>query len=269
MSEKSGFQLSGNAAALYEEQKVPAMFAPLADATLDAVRLLDDDAVLDVACGTGILARKVRGKVGPRPRIVGIDLNEGMISTAKSLGDYNAQSCEWQTANATDLPFGDNTFTIVFCQQGLQFIPDKEGALREMHRVLKPGGRVALTVWNGMADFMVPIAGALSRHVGENAAVKSKAPFVYNGAELLPMISDIGFFSVSIDNLTINRTIRATSSAIRDVILGLPIASSVEEKGEVVVKAIIQETLDGLSRFLVGSDFVVPQHTHLIQAQVT
>ena len=110
MSDKSGFQLSGNAAAIYEEQKVPAMFAPLADATLNVVRLFDNDAVLDVACGTGILARKVRGKIGSQSRIVGIDLNEGMISTAKGLKDSVSQSCEWQTANATGLPFSDDTF---------------------------------------------------------------------------------------------------------------------------------------------------------------
>lgn len=267
MSDNSGFQLSGNAAAIYEEQKVPAMFAPLAAATLDVVRLFDDDVVLDVACGTGILARKVRGKIGPRSRIVGIDLNEGMISTAKGLKDSSSQSCEWEIANATNLPFGDDTFSLVLCQQGLQFIPDKEGALREMYRVLKPEGRVALTVWNGMADFMVPIANALGRHVSDEVAIKAKAPFAYNGAELLPMMSDIGFSGLSIGNLTINRTIRATYSAIRDEVMGLPIASSVEEKGEVVMEKIIQETLDGLSKFLDGSDFVVPQHTHLIQGQ--
>jgi ubiquinone/menaquinone biosynthesis C-methylase UbiE len=264
---QNGFQLSGNAAAIYEEQKVPAMFAPLADATLNVVSLFDDDIVLDVACGTGVLARKVRGKTGPRSRIVGIDLNEGMISTAKGLTDPASQSCEWQIANATDLPFGDDTFSMVLCQQGLQFIPDKEGALREMHRVLRHEGRVALTVWNGMADFMVPIAHALRRYVSDEVAEKAKAPFAYNGTALLQIISDIGFADVSIENLTINRTIRATNSAIRDEILGLPIASSVEDKGDDVLKKIIQETLSGLSKFSDGSDFIVPQHTHLIQGR--
>jgi len=72
---QGGFQLGGNAAALYEEQKVPALFAPLADATLSVVPLFDDDIILDVACGTGIMARKVRDKIGSAPRIVGTDLN--------------------------------------------------------------------------------------------------------------------------------------------------------------------------------------------------
>lgn len=265
---QSGFQLSGNAAAIYEDQKVPAMFAPLADATLNAVTLFDDDIVLDVACGTGIVARKVRDKIDPASRIVGADLNEGMIATAKSLTDAQSRSCEWHTADAMELPFEDAVFSIVFCQQGLQFIPDKESVLREIHRVLRPSGRVALTVWSGMADFMVPIAEALSRYVGDDVAEKAKAPFAYNGESLLPIISDIGFVDVSIEKLTINRTIQATESAIRDEVMGLPIASSVKAKGEDVLQKIVHETLDGLSSFLQSNEFVVPQHTHLIQAKV-
>ena len=265
---QSGFQLSGNAAAIYENQKVPAMFAPLADATLKVVSLFDDDIVMDVACGTGIVARKVRDKIGSAARIVGADLNEGMIETAKGLTDAQSRSCEWHTANATDLPFEDGTFSIAFCQQGMQFIPDKEGALREIHRVLRPTGRVALTVWNGMADFMVPIADALGRYINSEVAEKARAPFAFNGETLLPIMSDIGFIDVSIENLTINRIIQATDSAIRDEIMGLPIAPSVKEKGDDVLQIIVQETLDGLSRFLQGTDFIVPQHTHLIQAKV-
>ena len=82
------YQLSGGAAAIYEEQKVPAIFSPLAEATLDAVPLFGDDSVIDVACGTGIVARKVRARIGPSARIVGVDLNEGVIEAA---GEDSAQ----------------------------------------------------------------------------------------------------------------------------------------------------------------------------------
>ena len=263
---QGGYHLSGNAAVLYEEQKVPAMFAPLADATLSVVPVFDDDIVLDVACGTGIVARKVREKIGLMPRVVGTDLNESMIATAKSLKDVQSRSCEWQTANATDLPFDEGTFSIVFCQQGIQFIPDKVGALSEIHRVLRPEGRVVLTVWNGLADFMVPVADALSRYVSDEIAEKSKAPYAYNGEVLLPIMSNIGFKNVSIEKLTINRTIQATESTIRDEIMVLPIAPSVKEKGDDVLQKIIQETMDGLSIYRRGTDFIVLQHAHLIQA---
>ena len=154
------------------------------------------------------------------------------------------------------------------CQQGIQFIPDKEGALREIHRVLRPTGRVALTVWNGMADYVVPIADALSRYVSDEAAETAKTPFVYNGKTLLPIMSDIGFVDVSIEDLTVDRVIQATDSAIRGEIMGMPFASSVKEKGDDVLQKIVQETLDGLSKFLEGTEFIIPQHTHLIQAKV-
>ena len=267
MSDKSGFQLSGSAAALYEEQKVPGMFAPLADTTLKVIEVVDDDAVLDVACGTGILARKVREKFGDQPRIVGVDLNEGMIAVAKGLSDPVSQSCEWIVANAEDMPFDDSMFSMVLCQQGLQFMPDKEGVLREMYRVLRPEGRIVITVWNGVADFLVPIVDALGRHVSNEVADKAKAPFAYDGSRLLPIMSNVGFSDVSIENLTINRTIRATDNAIRDEIMGTAVASSVEDAGETVLQKIVQETSDSLSKFLQGSDFVIPQHTHIIQGR--
>lgn len=116
------FQLAGNAAEIYEQQKVPAMFAPLAEATLDRVPLQRDDAILDVACGTGILARKARGRIGPAAKIAGIDLNDGMISIARNLDDDDARSCEWHISSVNDMPFDDGSFSKVFCQQGFQFL---------------------------------------------------------------------------------------------------------------------------------------------------
>jgi len=101
------FQLSGSAAAIYEEQKVPAIFAPLAEATLDRSPLVDGTDVLDVACGTGVLARKARERHGKLGRVVGADLNAGMIATAQSLTDPHSMACEWHVADASDMPFDD------------------------------------------------------------------------------------------------------------------------------------------------------------------
>jgi len=119
----------------------------MARKTLDTVQLGPEDVILDVACGTGIVARTARQRLGPVPRIVGTDLNEGMIATARGLAGEEARSCEWQVADVTALPFADSTFSVSICQQGTQFFPDRKGALREIHRVMQPGGTILISFW--------------------------------------------------------------------------------------------------------------------------
>jgi len=122
------FQLQGCAAQVYEEQNVPAMFAPLARATLDAFRVDEEDAVLDVACGTGVLARTARDRCGSRIHIAGVDLNEGMIATARLITEGFEPQIRWEVGDATKTPFKDGEFTVVFCQQGIQFFPDDQAS---------------------------------------------------------------------------------------------------------------------------------------------
>ena len=93
--------------------------------------------VLDVACGTGIVARKAAGLVGPGGRIAGLDLNEGMLRVARECaGREGATAIEWYHGDVSRMPFSSGEFDTVLCQQGLQFFPDKAAALREMNRVL-------------------------------------------------------------------------------------------------------------------------------------
>ena len=139
---QESFQLKGSAAAIYEEQKVKAIFGPLAIATLDAVTISDADTILDVACGTGIMARSVRERLGPSARISGADLNEGMIDTAHALTSDDPGGFDWRIADATNMPFEDASFSVVFCQQGIQFFPDDMAAVTEMRRVMMKDGRL-------------------------------------------------------------------------------------------------------------------------------
>ena len=183
---KETFQLADNAAEIYEEQKVPAVFRPLALATLEAVRINDDDKVLDVACGTGVVAREVAAQLGPSGSITGVDLNESMIQVARSITADVPANFQWVVADATTLPFETGTFSLVICQQGIQFFPDEQAALNEFRRILSPRGRVALTIWDGASDFAAALSDALSRHVGDDVAKRSLAPFQYSGMETLP-----------------------------------------------------------------------------------
>lgn len=266
---KESFQLAGNATAVYEDQKVPAIFGPLAEATLDVVSLEPNDVILDVACGTGIVARSIRKRLGPSPRIVGVDLNEGMIATASNLADEVSQSCEWHVADVTRLPFELGAFSVAFCQQGIQFFPDEVAALRELKRVLRPGGRIVLSVWSGPSVFFKALAEALSQHVNDGIGKRSLSPFTYGRAdELVETISNLGFIEVSIREIAVNRTLNDPESAIPKEILGNPIGPAVAERGEAVMRAVVTDTIANLTAYRRGSDLVIPQHTHLIQAKV-
>jgi SAM-dependent methyltransferase len=92
----------------------------------------------------------------------GLDLHADMLAVARSLSQLPGVSIRWQEGNAVALPFSNDTFDVVVCQQGLQFFSDRQAALREMHRVLVPGGRVVLSVW-----------GPLERNPGHAALVRA------------------------------------------------------------------------------------------------
>jgi ubiquinone/menaquinone biosynthesis C-methylase UbiE len=146
MREMERFQITGNAADRYERHLVPTLFEPWAKDITGRARLQPGDQVLDIACGTSIVARHVAQQIGNSGSITGIDLNEGMLEMARAQAAKMGAKVEWRQGDAGELPFDDTSFDAVLCQQGLQFFPDKAAVLREMHRVLMPGGRLVVSV---------------------------------------------------------------------------------------------------------------------------
>jgi len=263
------FQLSANAAAIYEEQKVPAIFAPLADATLDRIPLAEGDDVLDVACGTGILARKARERQANLGWVVGADLNAGMIATAKALMDQYSKACEWHVADALNTPFEDHSFITVFCQQGIQFFPDEDCFLAEMKRLLRPGGKIAMTVWSRPPVLFTALANALARHIDPAIGEQSLAPFGYRGREtLLTKMSDLGFCNVDRQEFAVDRVVRDPRGAIPKEIASNPVGPTVEKAGAAVIAKITEEVLEEISDYQEGGSLVLPQYTHLFVGKV-
>ena len=136
------FQLSDEAAERYERCPARYILGPWAPLLVNAARPTAGERVLDVACGTGVVARIAAERVGPSGRVIGVDLNPGMIRVARSLPAPIGAPIEWLERSALDLRLEDASFDVVLCQQGLQFFPDKALALREMRRVLDHGGRL-------------------------------------------------------------------------------------------------------------------------------
>ena len=149
MNQQGQWQVAGSAPEVYERELVPAVFGVWAPILVELAQPGPGERVVDVACGTGIVARIAATRVGPTGAVVGVDLNPGMLSVARSVVSTDSRSggpLQWQEASADKLPFPDGSFDVVYCQLGLQFFADRAAALREMRRVLGPGGRLALMV---------------------------------------------------------------------------------------------------------------------------
>jgi ubiquinone/menaquinone biosynthesis C-methylase UbiE len=118
---------------IYERWLVGPLFKPWAEMTFDRLALSPGDRVLDIACGTGIVARVARERLGDAGYVLGVDVNPDMLAVARSA----APSIDWREGNASALPLRDGEqFDVVVCQQGLQFFPDKAAAAGEMRRAL-------------------------------------------------------------------------------------------------------------------------------------
>jgi ubiquinone/menaquinone biosynthesis C-methylase UbiE len=186
---------AGNA---YEALFVPALFGQWAPKVADAARIRPDQRVLDVACGTGILAREIASRIVAKGHVSGIDPNPGMIAVAGRI----APQIEWREGVAESLPFPDACFDVVVSQFGLMFFTDRHRALREMGRVLVPGGRLVVAVFD-VVDSMPAYASEvalLERTAGRQAADALRAPFVLGERkELAALFSQAGFAPVEID----------------------------------------------------------------------
>ena len=159
----------------YDRLLVPAMFVPLAGAVADSVEAAPGDRALDVACGTGALTRVLAERVLPGGQVAGLDPAESMLAVARSHGG----AIDYVQGAADDLPFQDGVFTVVTCQQGLQFTEDPVAVLRECARVLAPGGRIAVACWCDLehdAGFLA-LAEAADEHLGREVGRIMRAPF--------------------------------------------------------------------------------------------
>ncbi|WP_181952525.1 class I SAM-dependent methyltransferase [Vulcaniibacterium gelatinicum] len=185
-----------NPAETYERELVPVLFAPWAPSLLDLAALRPGERVLDLACGTGIVARGALARIGAGGRVSGVDMNPAMLAVARTLD--GADAIEWHEGRMEALPFDDGTFDAVLCQHGLQFSPERPRAVAEMHRVLDEGGRVAIAVWQGLDrhPFFARFNELLERHLGIPAFT---APFSLGDAdELRGLLETAGFRDVAI-----------------------------------------------------------------------
>lgn len=255
---------------IYERVLVGPLFRPFAEQLLTRAGLTRGDSVLDVACGTGIVARLARERLGPDARIVGVDLAPAMLAVASAAD----RTVDWRQGNATALPLRpDERFTVVTCHQGLQFMPDKAAAAREMRRALAPGGRVAIAAWSSLADLphMAELNAVVERHVGPIA--DSRHSFGEGGA-LKQLLADAGFNDVRVDTLAHDVQFADGALFAR---LNAMAAIGMSEKGKAMSEAergvladrIAGESGDAIGRATRHGVFVLPLTSIVATARVS
>jgi len=183
----------------YEQLLVPALFGQWTESMADAAGVRKGQRVLEVACGTGVLARTVAGRVGSQGAVSALDINPSMRAVARQRGPH---TIDWREGAAEELPYGEGEFDVVVSQFGLMLFPDPGTALREMMRVLAPGGRLAVAVFDSLDN--LPAYSAMvdvySRVAGETIGQVLRSPFALGDADVLvSCFTDAGIHNVVIE----------------------------------------------------------------------
>jgi ubiquinone/menaquinone biosynthesis C-methylase UbiE len=273
MSDQAQWQLDDSAPELYQRYLVPAVTALWAADLVDHVALQPGERVLDVACGTGVVARVAAERVGADGRVAALDLNPGMLAVAKALPAVVGAKIDWWEGSALALPFPVASFDVVLCQFGLQFFPDRPTALTEIRRVLKDGGRVGLSVFGPIehnpATFA--LANALDHHLGTEASLAKRTEHALADTDTLrQLLIGSGFHDVVISTAT--KTIHFPSAAeyVRVQLAATPLATLVNNYNAAsrshLVETMMGEVSAALAPYAGQDGLAYPQEAHIALA---
>lgn len=269
MNGQGQWQVTGSAPEVYERELVPAIFGRWAPILIELAHPYLGDRVLDVACGTGIVARRVAERLGTTGTVVGIDLNPGMLNVAQAASPRDSR-VRWQEASADKLPFQSQSFDIVYCQLGLQFFADRPAALREIRRVLTAEGKLALMVWRGINESpgFAALAASLERHIGQAPAAIVRAPFALSDAdELAALVRTAGFRDVTIQQQVGMVRFSSVERFVSSYVAGSPLAASLSQLNDATRGVLIADARNALSKYAKTGELAFPIAANLLSAQ--
>ena len=246
---------AATAAENYERHFVPAIGEPVARRLVEAAELAAGERVLDVACGTGVATRLAADAVGADGVVAGLDANPGMLDVART-------SCPerigWHLAPAEDLPFPDETFDVVLCSMGLQFFPDKAQALREMRRVLAPGGRVAWCTPGPTPPLFLAIDQALTAHVGPGASMFVHAVFALSDAgEARTLMETASFDRIDVQTTSVTLRVAPPADFFWQYVQSTPLSVAAADLDEQARSALEVEVVERCAPFVDGDGSVM------------
>jgi ubiquinone/menaquinone biosynthesis C-methylase UbiE len=255
---------------------VPAITANWAADVVDRALLRAGEGVLDVACGTGVVTRLAAKKVVAPGAVTGIDLNAGMLVVARSASNEGAP-IKWTEGSALDLPFPSDHFDVVLCQLGLQFFPDQPRALREMRRVLRESGRVALSVYGPIerTPGAYAFARALDEVLGPDASrIKRGEHSFTSPMRLESLMSDAGFSAIDVQTAEQTIVFPTVLYYVRFQLLAIPMTILLKDRPKPERHTIISSLaskIETLSRpaMLGAGKFTFPRRRKLPSHEAT
>lgn len=237
--------MAGTAAEIYEDFFVPALFGQWPDHVLDAAGVRAGDRVLDVGCGTGILARKAVGRVGPKGRVVGLDPNQGMLAVARR----RDQAMEWREGAAEAIPYDDGSFDRVVSQFAAMFFADRPAAFSEMARVCTAGGTAVVATWASLdtTPGYAAMVDLLDRLFGPEAANALRAPFVLGNADELAALLASSFGRVEVASVEGVARFESIDAWVHTDIRGWTLADMIDDHQ---FQRLVTEARRSLARFV-------------------
>lgn len=260
MSQQKQWQLEGNGPEANEKYLVPALFAPWAVKLVQLAGLKPGERVLDIACGTGIVARLAVQYVGDTGKIVGLDSNPQMLNVARQSSADLSMSIEWHEGSATDIEFPEAHFSVVFCQEGLMYFAEPQ-AVQEMFRMLIPGGRLIVSVWRDIqySPGYVVLVEALERHVSSDAAAIMKMPFSLGDIERVrKLILGAGFRDLHIHFDVDMVRFPSSEEFIRRQAAGSPLAGPVSQVDANSWAALVEEVSTRMHTYIDDDGLAFP-----------
>lgn len=263
-----------NPAEVYQEYFVPGNFARWTPVLLEHAKPRFGERVLDVACGTGVVARQVAPIVGSEGRVVAVDLSPAMLAVARREPAPLGAAIEWERRDACELP--DGPFDLVLCQQGLQFCPDRKAALEEMRRVLAPGGRVAISTWQSLDRQAInqPLAAAAAHRLSISIEAVAGPPFsLGNPDEVRSLLEEAGFDEIEIDSVEHEVSFPQPGRFVMLTLLSaaavVPKLAEMDHDSRVALaRGVAQDIENDLEPYIEGDTVSFPMHANIAVAFV-
>lgn len=255
-------QITSSAAAIYDEFFLPALFSAWAPRVVAAARLQPGMRVVDVACGTGVLTIEAARAVSPGGMAIGVDLNPAMLAIARQ----KKSEVEWREASAEALPLDSDDFDAVVSQFGLMFFRDPTAAIREMWRVLRPGGRLVVALWDSLENTpgYAGVTSLLARLFGDAVADLLRSPYALGDPRAVhALLADAGVGGAEVEHVSGQARFPSIRSWMQTDVRGWTLADELDDDQ---YERLVTEAEKELRGFVMPDGSVRFEHPALIAA---
>ena len=266
MSTASFREYSGPAAQLYQDFFVPAIATPASGELLRVADLQPGERVVDVACGTGVIARAAAEVVGPNGAVVGVDVAPDMLTVAAETPAIGAE-IEWTEGDAASLPLPDASCDVALSQMGIMFVGDKAAAASELHRVVAPSGRVAVNTPGQTSPVLEAMRDAIADNVDPNLGAFVDVVFSMPDPEILVgLLADAGFEDVAGEEYSASLDLPAPAEMLWNYINLTPLGAFVGPAPEEAKDAMERQFVEACATHVVDGRLPVDQPMALAHA---